>query len=79
MCPVADVPGAEQLPPTGSPLHTPGLEACLIQLVQELKAQTAAITRLARSNEALVQAMAEAEGMDEGAMPRVDMSGKPIR
>lgn len=37
----------------------------MAELIQAMREQTEAINRLAQSNAALVQAMAEAEGMDE--------------
>lgn len=37
----------------------------LSKLIQAMTEQTAAISRLAQSNEALVQAMAENEGIDD--------------
>ena len=47
---------------TGQPSPTPELADSLTLLIAALHEQTAAINRLAISNEALVQAMAEAEG-----------------
>lgn len=58
MC-VNPADAAENGPDTGSPSHTPGLEGSLIRLVLALVEQSAAINRLAKSNEALVRAMAE--------------------
>ena len=49
----------------GLPSHTPGLGDFQTQLLSALIAQTAAINRLAASNEMLVQAMVEDQGMDE--------------
>lgn len=62
-------------PSTGSPSHTPELEACLTRLVQAMEAQTAAIGRLAQSNEMLVQAMAHDGDIGE-AEPVGYLNGK---
>lgn len=40
----------------------------LMELIAALHQQTSAVTRLAQSNEALVQAMIESEGIDSGDM-----------
>lgn len=40
-------------------------EQKLDELIQAIRQQTAAIQQLVESNAALIQAMAEAEGMDE--------------
>lgn len=49
------------------------------QLLRALIAQTDAIHRLAASNEALVQAMAEAEGLDaEDLPPTLGLNGRPL-
>ena len=40
-------------------------EQQLAELIEAIRQQTDAINRLANSNAALVQAMAEAEGLDE--------------
>lgn len=61
--------------PLGPLLCSPGLEP----LIQALRQQTEAITRLAMSNEALVAAMAE-EDPDMLELPvRQYMDGSPIR
>lgn len=49
------------------------------QLIEAIKANTDAITQLAQSNAALIQAMAEAEGLDEGEEPSVYLDGTPCR
>ena len=46
------------------------LLSTMLALVQEMRQQTAAANRLAQSNEALVQAMAEAEGVDSEGGPQ---------
>lgn len=52
-----------------------GLDA----LVQEMRANTASNNRIAASVEALVQAMAEAEGVDpEGVPATVGLNGRPL-
>lgn len=61
---------------------TDGIDATVIpagigELVKAIGAQTEAVTRLAVSNEALVQAMIESEGMDEDFPPRTYLNGKP--
>lgn len=49
------------------------------QLLRALTAQTDAINRLAASNEALVQAMAEADDIDTDEVPRtVGLNGRPL-
>lgn len=50
------------------------------QLIAAMQAQTQAINRLAQSNEALVQAMIDSEGMpsDEGQSTAY-LSGAPVR
>lgn len=58
-----------------------GMDATVVpagmsELVQEMRAQSAAINRLAASNEMLVQAMAEEQGMDEPE-PTTYLSGRP--
>lgn len=51
----------------------------LTPLVQAIGNQVAAINRLAASNEALVQAMAESEGVDTDDMaPRVGLNGRAL-
>lgn len=54
------------------------LLSTMLALVQEMRHQTAATNRLAQSNEALVQAMAESDDMDDRA-PAHYMDGSPIR
>jgi len=61
---------------------TDGMDATVIpagisELVQEMRTQSAALNRLAASNEALIQAMIESEGMDEDLPPRTYLNGKP--
>jgi hypothetical protein len=51
----------------------------LSTLVQALQQQTAAINRMAASNEALVQAMAEAEPVDPDVWPVLGLDGRPAR
>lgn len=63
----------------GSPLHGQGQEGFLIPLLTALTKQTEAINRLAQSNEMLVQAMAEGEGMDPEDRPiTVGLNGRPL-
>lgn len=53
----------------------------IAKLVQAMHLQTQAINRLAASNEALVQAMAEAEGSDTGDVPTLPargLNGRPL-
>lgn len=47
----------------------------LDRLILALQAQTDAITRLAASNEALVQAMLEPDDEEEPEPPRLDLDG----
>jgi hypothetical protein len=78
-CPVNPVPSAESGLPSGQPSHGQEPAACLIPLLQALSEQTAAILRLAQSNEMLVQAMAEGDEQDPDAEPRTYMDGSPVR
>lgn len=56
----------------------PGLADFQIRLISAMLAQTEAINRLASSNEALVRAMAEAEGADPEDMDApMYLSGRP--
>lgn len=63
----------------GLPLHGQGQEGYLIPLLTALAKQTEAINRLAQSNEMLVQAMADSEGMDPEDRPvTVGLNGRPL-
>lgn len=79
MCPANPVPSAESGLPSGLLSHGQELAAYLTPLLQALSEQTAAINRLAQSNEMLVQAMAEGDEQDPDAEPRVYMDGSPVR
>lgn len=63
---------------------TDGMDATVIppgigDLINEMRSQSAAINRLAQSNEMLVQAMADSEGMDlEDRVPSVGLNGRPL-
>ncbi|PZP97184.1 MAG: hypothetical protein DI587_18570 [Variovorax paradoxus] len=53
----------------------------IAKLVRAMHLQTQAISRLAASNEALVQAMAEADNAGQGdteTPPRVGLNGRPL-
>ena len=51
----------------------------LSALIAALSAQTEALNRLAASNEALVEAMTDSEGMDpEDRPPTVGLNGRPL-
>lgn len=70
---------------TGLQSHTPVPADSLTLLISALQEQTAALNRLASSNESLSQAvsslideMANAEGEDPDAAPRVYMDGSPV-
>jgi hypothetical protein len=66
--------------PIGQPLPTPVPVDYLTRLIAALAAQTEAINRLADSNMALVQAMAETEEADDPSAPPVSyMDGSPVR
>ena len=85
MCPAQPVSLDSGGSPSGQPLLGPGLGDFQIQLLsaltahtQEMRTLTLAIRQLAQSNEALIQAMAEGDGMDEAA-PQVYMDGRPVR
>lgn len=76
MCPADPAPSAESGSPTGQESHTPAPEASLTHLIAALADQTAAINRLASSNEAMTQAiasliedMANAEDAEEEPAP----------
>lgn len=45
------------------------VESLLAELIQALRLQTEAINELAESNRALVEAMAEADGLDADEVP----------
>ena len=64
---------------TGQGSLTAELVACLTLHVQAMQEQTAAINRLAQSNEMLVQAMAEGDEQDSDAEPRTYMDGSVVR
>ena len=49
------------------------------QLMQAMREQTDAINRMADTQAALVQAMAEAEGLDEDQEPTTYLDGSPAR
>lgn len=57
----------------------PSLLELLGVLIQTMQAQTEAITRLAKSNEALVEAMAQADEDIDDDEPKTYMDGTPIR
>lgn len=62
-------------------ISSDGMDATVIpagigELVKVIGVQTEAVTRLAMSNEALIQAMIESEGMDEDLPPRTYLNGK---
>lgn len=72
MCPAPPAPSAESGSPTGPALHTPVPEAYLTHLIAALAEQTAALNRLASSNEAialsvtqLIEELAKGEGDEE--------------
>lgn len=67
----------EQESSSGQPSHGPGLEGYLTQLLSALLAQTQAINRLAASNEALIQAMAEDGDMGDDMPVTSYLNGKP--
>lgn len=56
------------------------VESLLVELIEALQEQTRAVQALASSNQALVQAMAEMEGVeDEDAQPTTYLDGSPCR
>jgi hypothetical protein len=78
MCPANPVPSVEGGSPSGQPSPGPALADYLIPLISAMLAQTEAINRLASSNEALVRAMAEADGSGpEDAGAPMYLSGRP--
>lgn len=72
-----DVKPADSGSPTSQPSPGPVHADSLTLLISALHEQTAAINRLAASNEALVQAMCEAEGMDDPPDAGTYMDGTP--
>lgn len=63
------------------PEQDQSLNLNIAKLVQALHLQTQAINRLATSNEALVQAMAETDDAGQGdteTAPRVGLNGRPL-
>lgn len=71
---------AGQKPSSSQPSERPlSLLELLGVLIQTMQAQTEAITRLAKSNEALVEAMAQAEEDIDDDGPKTYMDGTPIR
>lgn len=56
-CPVQPALNARSESPTGSPSNTPEPEASLTHLVAAMLEQTAALNRLAASNESMTQAI----------------------
>lgn len=75
---VQDAKPAESGSPIGQQSPTPVPVDSLTLLIAALHEQTSAINRLACSNEALVQAMAEADGMDDAPSTSY-MDGSPVR
>lgn len=65
--------------PTGLPSPTPVRADSLTLLIAALHEQTAAINRLAASNEMLVQAMAEGGDMGDDLPPTQYLDGSPVR
>lgn len=63
---------------TGQHSPTPALVDCLTRLAEAMRAQTAAITMLAESNQALIQAMGQSEEADSDQMPTHYMNGRRI-
>lgn len=56
------------------------VESLLVELIEALQEQTKAVQALANSNQALVQAMAEMEGVeDEDCLPGTYLDGSPCR
>ena len=78
-CPASPAQNAESGSSIGQVLPTLAPEDLLIHLIDALNAQSQAIQALAESNMALVQAMAQDQGMDEGQEPRQYLDGSPVR
>lgn len=72
-----DVRPVDSGSPTGSESPRPEPADSLTLLISALHEQTAAINRLASSNEGLIQAMCEAEGMDGAPDSGTYMDGTP--
>lgn len=79
MCPASPVQNAESGSPTGLVLPTLAPEDLMIRLIDALNAQSQAIQSLVESNAALIQAMAQEQGMDEGQEPRQYLDGSQVR
>ncbi|MGQ8875948.1 hypothetical protein ACUTR7_00450 [Delftia sp. NA_296.1] len=60
------------------PLGPQGPSPDMMALINALAEQTAAINHFARSNEALVQAMAQDGEMGDDLPPTVGLNGKPL-
>lgn len=86
MCPANPVPSAESGSPSGPGSHGPAPVDYLTPLIAALQDQTAALNRLASSNESLSQAvqslideMANAEEQDSDAEPSTYLDGSRVR
>jgi len=85
-CPANPVPSAESGSLTGQPSHGPAPVDYLTPLIAALQDQTAALNRLASSNESLSQAvqslideMASADEQDSDAEPGTYLDGSKVR
>lgn len=86
MCPANPVPSAESGSPSGQPSHGPAPVGYLTPLIAALQDQTAALNRMASSNESLSQAvqslideMANADEQDSDAEPSTYLDGSKVR
>lgn len=86
MCPANPVPSAESGSPSGQPSRGQEPEVSLTLLLHALSEQTAAMSRLAASNESLSQAvlsmieeMAKADEQGEEDEPRTYLDGSKVR
>jgi len=86
MCPANPAPSAEHACSSGQPLPGPGLGDFQIQLLSnlmaltvELRELTVALQQTTRTNQALIEAMAEGEDMDAEDQTGQYLNGSPVR
>lgn len=86
MCPANPAPGAEHAPSSGQPLPGPGLGDFQVQLLSnlmaltvELRELTVALHQTTRTNQALIEAMAEAEDMEGDGSQGLYLNGSRVR
>lgn len=85
MCPANPVPSAESACSSGQPLPGPGLAgfqtqllANLMALTTELRELTVALQQTTRTNQALIEAMAEGEDMEGDGSQGLYLNGRTL-